>query len=113
MRTNTTLPLHSELFDAHPGQAPKWCMSAWLGSSAPECASSGNELSINAWPWLQDGSVVVEVEPAQPCDQAPNKPPKSFLACPSPHVLWCFRGLERALGIFMCKVGWIWYIMKC
>lgn len=36
---------------------------------------------------------MVEVEPTQPCEQAPNQPPKSFLACPSPPVLWCFGGL--------------------
>lgn len=86
MRANTRLTLYSELLDAHPGQAPTWAMDPRPGSSAftPEFASSRMEISTKAWPWLQGGSVVVEVGTTQPCEQPPNKPPKIFQACSIP-----------------------------
>lgn len=85
------LSLYSEPLGAHSSV----CTDPRLGSSALTAgfASSRMEISIKAWPWLQDGKGGVEVAPTQPCEQAPNKPPQIFLPYPSPHMLWGFGGL--------------------
>lgn len=100
MRANTRLPVY-----AHPGQALAWCTDPRLGSSAPtsQFASSGTEISNKAWPWLQNGSIGVEVGPTQPCEQAPNKPAKIFQACSiSPRALMLLRPVVSEHWEYSC-----------